>query len=124
MAALVRSETKVISVMQVLELEYHNYLTSPPTRKRHVYKSGGSRAAPLQLIKTKTLDIKELSGRFRGWVGRLGGGAAVVTVRVEGGRRSRNPSLRNLVVSDDAMPSWVIGGRGSVIVSTLDSPTS
>jgi hypothetical protein len=55
----------MVNLRKVLELEYHNYLTSPPTRARHVYKSGGSRAAPLQLIETKILNISDLSGELR-----------------------------------------------------------
>ena len=41
------------NIRSVLELEYHNYLTGSPTLARHVYKAGGTRAAPLTLIETR-----------------------------------------------------------------------
>ena len=48
------------NIRSVLELEYHNYLTGSPTRARHVYKTGGTRAAPLTLIETKVVELTDV----------------------------------------------------------------
>ena len=55
------------NIRSVFELEYHNYLTGSPTRARHVYKAGGTRAAPLTLIETKVVELTDvMKAEFEG----------------------------------------------------------